>query len=178
VAIIAGLGLTETTEKGLFAMKGLFAGFADIRISNHTRISARYITGRSLSETPWKLVHTSNDGDCTKFDVERTNWANTTIPVNGRQGGATKQVQIPLHQVLTIQTGHYRVQLTFKTVLENFTRLLFPFQSIVFSDFEALGVKCHAVIGHSPSGFATEGDVETILDFVDEQGGVEYGRSF
>lgn len=114
--------------------------------------------------TVWDLAFEScNDGELHRFDVERSNWFNITDSF----GNAT----IPLRQVVTLESDSYLITMDFNSVVTNYNRLLFPFTSYVFSDFEGLGVSTHLLIIGKKTG-------ETVRNVTVKTGGLEFGYRF
>ena len=73
----------------------------------------------------------TNDGEVKQFTVARANWQNFTDEFGTDL--------IPLVQTITLETTTYKVVLTFTARPQQFARLLYPFEELVFSDFEAIG---------------------------------------
>jgi hypothetical protein len=153
LSIIAGTGLTYA-DTLLDTMDGRFC---DIRFNENTHVELRSVIVRNMS------FESCNDGKLYRFDVERSNWVNITDSF----GNAT----IPLRQIVTLESDTYLITMDFNSVVTNYNRLLFPFTSYVFSDFEGLGVSVHLLI--------IDKKTENILrNTTVKSGGLEYGYRF
>lgn len=53
------------------------------------------------------------------------------------------EAKIPLQQSIYFETGHHQILMEFESTVDEYNRLLYPYQDFFFSDFEALGVKAH-----------------------------------
>jgi hypothetical protein len=159
VAIIAGVGRSDTN---ICFSGDMYAKFASIYIRGE-KWSARL--GQILHRLPDRGLtpfFPSPDGKTKKFTVERSNW----VEYQDIFGVA----RIPLLQIVTIETTHKRIILTFSSRVENYNRLLFPTDGYIFSDFEGLGVHCKTEI------FQKEGKDFKLKDVIeDHNAGLEYG---
>ena len=106
------------------------------------------------------LATAAPDDSLQSWDIARSEW----VLFTDSRGSDL----IPLRQIVTIQTDKKRVTMDFQSALEDYNRLLFPHQDYVFSDFEGLGVTAHVTVVNRQTG-------ETIVDFITNDGGVEYG---
>lgn len=159
VAIIAGAGRSHSTSRLLGVMN---AKFASIYLRGE-RWSARL--GHVQDKTPGKgpvALRTSPDGTCKAFTIERSAWITFT--------DAFGSAEIPMVQVVTIETSTWKVVMRFESQPGNYNRLLFPTDGYCFSDFEALGVHCTTTV-HRKQGRSWQ-LVETLHD---ECAGLEYG---
>ncbi|CAF4801375.1 unnamed protein product [Rotaria socialis] len=153
LSIIAGTGLSYADEV-LGTMDGRFC---DIRLDEKTHVELRMVKVLDLT------FDSCNDGKLVRFDVERSNWFN----INDSFGYAT----IPLRQLVTLESDSYLITMDFNSVETNYNRLLFPFTSYVFSDFEGLGVSTNLLI--------IDKKTDTIVRNVTvNSGGLEYGYRF
>ncbi|KAJ3429169.1 hypothetical protein M0813_13792 [Anaeramoeba flamelloides] len=155
IAIIVGSGKTKTgTSLGIMT-----ASFSNIKIGSE-RQGFRYVVG--LDDTPGRSVLLATAGKNYKlynFNVTRTNWIDITDDLGTSQ--------IPLTQVVHIDSSKWVITLTCKSTPEMYNRLLFPTDGMVFSDWEALGVNVHVLI--------KEASGKVILDKVVNYGGLEFG---
>ncbi|MHA1997113.1 MAG: hypothetical protein ACTSU9_03280, partial [Promethearchaeota archaeon] len=129
---------------------------------------------RILDRKPDKgisILHSSSDGGCKTFLVERENW----IKFKDTFGTA----DIPLVQIVTIETRTMKIVMKFESKTENYNRLLFPTEGYCFSDFEALGVLCTTKLYdkkfHGKDRLKRHPVYELIETFVDRNAGLEYG---
>eukprot|EP00762_Andalucia_godoyi_P000949 ANDGO_03896.mRNA.1 hypothetical protein len=158
VAIIAGVGETWTG----FPLATVVGSFADIRLSDSVHVGLRCLTVWNTTEDPLML---SNDGKVYDFHVDRSNWT-----VFKDSFGTA---DIPLTQVVTLETAHYRAVLSFVSERDDYNRLVFPFEDFIFSDFEGLGVHVDVQVFTRP---APEMSSWTLAkNFSVENGGLEFG---
>jgi len=155
-SIIVGLGLTETG----FPSYGVFGGFADL-VWPGGRVSLRYTGVEYTSALRFAILDGASDGGRVHaFNVTRDQWTNYT----DERG----TVLIPLQQNLHLQSDRAEFKASCEITLARTNRLLFPYQDLVFSDFETLGATC---------SFSLVFDGETVLSGIDTSSGVEYGRA-
>lgn len=159
IAIIAGIGECYTGAP-LFTVVG---SFADLRLSSalEPHIGIRSLTVWNNTLDPIML---STDGTLRVFTVDRSQW--TTI--TDSMGSA----DIPLVQVVTMETDHYQAILNFTSSVESYNRLLFPFENFIFSDFEALGVPVHVQINVRAE---VDAPFQPAMSFEVSNGGLEFG---
>jgi hypothetical protein len=150
VSVIAGTGKTYTAFP-FYTMEGKFA---DVRIN-----SSLHIEFREVVVYGQKLI-SCNDGKLLQFNVERTNW--TTI--SDSFGSAT----IPMNQLTILESDNWLIRQDCRTVYGSYNRLLFPFKSSIFSDFEGLGVNCRLTIKYKVTQ-------QVLIDQDGIQSGIEYG---
>eukprot|EP00003_Mantamonas_plastica_P011808 TRINITY_DN2172_c0_g1_i1.p1 TRINITY_DN2172_c0_g1~~TRINITY_DN2172_c0_g1_i1.p1 ORF type:complete len:435 (-),score=115.22 TRINITY_DN2172_c0_g1_i1:23-1327(-) len=158
ISIIAGTGLTEQKDPILPAFK-IFGSFADIRLGNETHVGMRDV--RVFDET-WAqkdAILQTNDGEVISMKVDRSGYFNFT----DKWGSA----QIPLRQIMTLETTNHRVVMDFDSIPENYNRLFFTYDTGIFSDFEALGVNVQVNITMKATGQQQSYSLKT--------GGLEYG---
>lgn len=97
-----------------FPLYSMIGRFADIRINATHSLQLR-------EAIVWnEKLTSSSDGELVHFDVERSNW--TTI--TDKFGTA----QIPMRQVLTMESRDYFIKMDFVTKEDSYNRLLFPFR--------------------------------------------------
>ncbi len=159
-SIIAGVGRMQPRFRILGIMN---AKFASIYLKGE-KLDARF--GTILNNTPNTGVtffHPSMDGSTERFDIERSDWVDY-IDTFGT-------AKIPLKQSVIIETKHKIVKMQFTSTIENYNRLLFPTDGYVFSDFEALGVKCITEIYQK----SKNKDPVLIQKYEDRNAGLEYG---
>ena len=94
------------------------------------------------------------------FNISRGEWAEW----RDQYGNAT----VPMRQQLHIVTKEHEVSIGFSASANATSRLLFPLQDVLFSDFEALGATATVKITERASG-------HVLAQFTDEMGGLEYG---
>ncbi|KAL9652626.1 hypothetical protein ABK040_015589 [Willaertia magna] len=133
LSIIAGSGRTYAN----FPLYTLDALFGDIRLNSTHHIELTQIV--AYSET----FYYTNDGKVLQFKVDRSEW--TTVK------DSLGEADIPLRQVLTMETTNYLVVMDFKSKWTDYNRLIFPLKAKLFSDFEALGVSSHLKIVYKPT---------------------------
>ncbi|MFX0098648.1 MAG: hypothetical protein ACFFCS_03635 [Candidatus Hodarchaeota archaeon] len=130
-SMIAGVGRSVSNSKMIGVMNAKFASM----YLRGKQVSARFGTiGDKKQDKGLPMLRTSTDGGCKTFLVERTNW----IKFKDMFGTA----DIPLVQIVTIETRTMKFVMKFESKPENYNRLLFPTDGYCFSDFEALGVHC------------------------------------
>ncbi|CAF1364221.1 unnamed protein product [Rotaria sordida] len=153
LSIIAGTGLSYAD-----AFLGIIdARFCDIRLDGKTHVELRTVE-------VWDLTFAScSDGTLQRFDVERSHWTNITDSF----GNAT----IPLRQLVTLETESYFITMDFNSIVTNYNRLVYPFTSYVFSDFEGLGVSTNLLIVDKKAE-------KTLRNITVKTGGLEYGYRF
>ncbi len=159
IGMIAGVGRHD-----LGGTYGITEGsFADFRLPNGERLSIREMQANKPNpedDGTTLLATAAPDDSLQSWDIARSEW----VLFTDSRGSDL----IPLRQIVTIQTDKKRVTMDFQSALEDYNRLLFPHQDYVFSDFEGLGVTAHVTVVNRQTG-------ETIVDFITNDGGVEYG---
>jgi hypothetical protein len=167
-SLIAGIGRSDTTIGFGNPFHGKFASL-DI---HGRRIGAR--EGRIFDQpqnSGLLIFQRATDGNCHVFRVDRADW----ISFSDAFGTA----QIPLTQIVTIETESIRVVMTFHSTAANYNRLLFPTDGYIFSDFEGLGVNCTTQVFER--SFASIDWLKTVPVYtlsetvVDHNAGIEYG---
>ncbi|MBN2153423.1 MAG: hypothetical protein JW839_18355 [Candidatus Lokiarchaeota archaeon] len=168
LSIIAGVGRSQSSSKLLGVMNAKFASVY-LRGARFSARSGRIADARPDKGAQW--FSTAKDGRCKVFSVDRSSWAT----FHDTFGTA----EIPLVQVVTIETTTLKVVLRFESKEENYNRLLFPTDGYVFSDFEALGVRCMAeIFRKSYRGrdiFKWRPAYKLMEKTVDNNAGLEYG---
>jgi hypothetical protein len=153
IAIAGGWGNAETG----FPFYTLEGGFVDVRLGSSVHVGIRL--GHAWNKGPYPIKwSTTNDGDVKEFSVTRLNWVNFTD-----EFGADS---IPLGQQIALETSTYRVELTFITKASQYNRLLYPFEKLVFSDFEAVGASVLVQVWKKGA---------QIISTTSSAGGLEYG---
>ncbi len=120
----------------------------------------RYVAAEYTSPVRLEILNGSSDGGRVHiFNVTRDKWTNYTD-----DRGTTL---IPLLQTLHLQSDKADFKAVCEITLERTNRLLFPYQDMVFSDFETLGASCQ---------FEIQWEGKVVLSGTDNSAGVEYGR--
>lgn len=167
-SMIAGVGRSVSANKMMGVMN---AKFASMQLHGK-RFSARFGTMLDTKQDKGiPMLRTSTDGGCKTFIVERSGWITFT--------DAFGSAEIPLVQVVIIETRARKIVMTFESKEENYNRLIFPTEGYCFSDFEALGVRCTTEVYRKsfPKGdFLKRNPTYELEDkLLDTNAGLEYG---
>ena len=139
-----------------------FGKLCDLRIGDRLRLSLWSWTfenhaNRTMS---WASDHGPGLQGVETFNISRSKWVDWK--------DAYGEARVPMAQQLLIVTKKHRITMDFETISNATSRLLFPLQDELFSDFEALGATAAVKIVEVDTG-------TVVADFTDTMGGLEYG---
>ena len=156
VSLICGAGRTDMRTAGV-----VYGKLCDIRLGEKLRLSLWAWTFEDMGN---RTASWSSDGglqSVRSFDITRNKW----VDWKDQFGKA----HVPMAQRLEITTEHHTISLNFSASENATSRLLFPLQDEMFSDFETLGSTASVRISER-GGSAT-----VLAEFTDEMAGLEFG---
>jgi hypothetical protein len=164
VSIICGVGRTWLGE----LTGSLYGKLCDLRIGSALRLSLwswsfDRLGGKTASWASDSTSDSSGLQGVESFEIVRDNWTDWT--------DAYGAARVPMAQRLTITTRQHVISLAFRATRNATSRLVFPLENDLFSDFEALGA--HATVEVRERAGDRAGRVVT--SFVDDMGGLEFG---
>ena len=154
-SLICGIGRTDMKLVGV-----VYGKLCDIRIGDALRLS---LWSWAFERAGNRTASWASDGGMQSveaFDVTRGEWAHW----RDEYGSA----RVPMRQSLAIRTKQHEVAIAFSANANATSRLLFPLQDELFSDFEALGATATVRVVERKSG-------KVLADFTDQMGGLEFG---
>ncbi len=157
VSIICGAGRTDMKFAGV-----VFGKLCDMRIGDRLRLSLWSWTFENHGNrtTSWVSDHGLGLQGVETFNISRSKWVDWK--------DAYGEARVPMAQQILIVTKKHRITMDFDTNSNATSRLLFPLQDELFSDFEALGATAAVKIVEVDTG-------TVVADFTDTMGGLEYG---
>ncbi|KAJ3425983.1 hypothetical protein M0812_28430 [Anaeramoeba flamelloides] len=156
IAIIAGNGKTKTGS----ILGAMDASYCNAKVGLD-RQGFRHVRGWDNTSHAIVWINTAGENEkLLDFTIDRTNW----ITITDKLGSS----EIPLKQIVTIQSTKWDVSITCTSTQEMYNRLIFPTDGTIFSDWEALGVNAHVVIKKHATG-------EVIVDKTVDTAGLEFG---
>ena len=160
VSIICGVGRTWMG----WVTGSVYGKLCDLRIGSALRLSLwSWTFDRLGGKTASWASDSSGLQGVESFEIVRENWTDWTDVY-----GAAR---VPMAQRLAITTRHHIISLAFRATRNATSRLVFPLENDLFSDFEALGA--HAIVEVRER--AGDGAGRVVTSFVDEMGGLEFG---
>jgi hypothetical protein len=171
VSIVAGIGRQDNVGGGIDKNKADCGASDGAYINvwiNTTAVGASKTKSLGYSQIlacnkTITLLKQSDDGSSFTIEQKLSNWQHLTDKFGTHL--------IPLEHALSIQSPNYSITIICYATTDDYLRFLFPLSTFVFSDFEAIGVPCHVVIGEKKK----ETDVLTLTDFWSTSTGIEFG---
>ena len=139
----------------------VYGKLCDIRLGEKLRLSLWAWTFESHGN---RTVSWSSDGglqSVRSFDISRGEW----VDWRDQYGKA----HVPMAQRLEITTEKHVISLNFSASVNATSRLLFPLQDELFSDFETLGATASVRIAQRGR------DAAVLAQFTDGMAGLEFG---
>ena len=155
VSIICGAGRSYMRFAGT-----VYGKLCDMRIGSALRLSLWSWTFERLGNRTASWASDGGAQGVTAFEITRTEWSDWQDEYG--------RARVPMAQVVRIETRHHEVTLRFSASPNATTRLVFPLQDVLFSDFEALGATAQVTVREK--GVATP-----IAAFTDPMAGLEFG---
>ena len=161
VSIICGAGRTYMD----WLTGSVYGKLCDLRVGAGFRLSLWSWTFDRLGKTASWASDSDELQGVESFEITRGGWVNWTDGYG--------EARVPMAQQLSIVTRKHQISLNFSATRNATSRLVFPSEDTLFSDFEALGAIAAVEVRERKLEGGGAGRV--VASFVDDMAGLEFG---